>query len=179
MATPYDKNLTDKTRIWNIWKVSLKIGTPIAGEKRPLQDKTPKDATKSWSIGKVSSEKKGEHSQPKKDEKPVMLEFHKPESTFTSYHLYQGKSQTSIKLPWYLLLINTQRPLHLQGLPQVQMWNSFFPNHGRSSAAEVPEMKRDLQPRVSGRFSFTEPPSSLVKPNPCPLRGKLAQAPGV
>ena len=123
--------------------------------------------------------KKGEHSQPKKDEKPVMLEFHKPESTFTSYHLYQGKSQTSIKLPWYLLLINTQRPLHLQGLPQVQMWNSFFPNHGRSSAAEVPEMKRDLQPRVSGRFSFTEPPLSLVKPNPCPLRGKLAQAPGV
>ena len=108
-----------------------------------------------------------------------MLEFHKPESTFTSCHPYQGKSQTSIKLPWYLLLINTQRPLHLQGLPQVQMWNSFFPNHGRSSAAEVPEMKRDLQPRVSGRFSFTKPPSCLVELNPCPLRGKLAQAPGV
>ena len=63
-----------------------------------------------------------------------------------------------------VFLIHTQRPLQLQGLPQVQLRNSFFQTMAGPVAALPEEEERSSASGVKGRFQSLSSPSNLIEP---------------
>ena len=120
------KKYLHKTRTWNIcrlrFQIGTKMGTTFAAKKRPPGTKIPPDATRTWSIRRVSSAKRGTLST------HVVRGVN--QSRTSTYKLSLQKTQmnilylritplTSTFLIFILVLIHTQRTLLLQGLPQV------------------------------------------------------------